>query len=378
MNKYYYLLFKNHCKTKEYRYFNLILVICFLIILLSFMVYSFYTKGFSDAVNTNTDFRRFMIDNIDNEDEALKLKNVEHVTNVYNAKYMGTYSAFNVQQFSINGLSGTINLKPIINSDDIITTHNFDFGKNNNGYVVCPQKIYPNDRNAEETIDFLKILNGENYINQDLTMDGMTFKFVDTFDSDKYFSNKDECYISFDDYKTLVDKNDMVNLKSYNIQIDSVKNIKLVLSELDSLGYKYSPIYEIEYSMINNIQNITLKLILITVLISIIFIYLIIIKKIKHEKSFCYLLNSLGYSKKIILKINNIILIFNYLIAAIIGFIVFLLIYFILRYAFFSGMLLGSNGFHIPFEQFIIIFMILLFYILILNSVYIYKIMKRE
>ena len=364
----YLFLIKNKKKTKHRLFLIILLTLVFIILFLLSMVYNFYTKNVNDALNNNIDYRRYIVDNYPDKLEMDSLNKISNIEAIYNAKYLGEYYVANVPIFKNNNLDGSVYLAPLITTKDITTTKNTNI-KNIEHYAVCPEKFYPTSGTYFDSINVFNILKGEKFIGQKFSTNGIDFSVVDTYNSDRYYVSKNICYISFEDYKYLIDNLNREDNDVVVLQLDSIKNIDSVTKQLKEKGYNYSAVSKINYNEIDPIIKTTSTLVIVVLIITLLISFMIIKKKIKSEISHYELLKTLGYKEKNIITLST-LEILNYCFKSLIySLIIFLVMFLIIKYFIFTSLFSESNGFNIPYTAILILSICLFIYLIIINYI---------
>lgn len=369
-------LINNRLKNK----YNILLII-FLIITLIIMfiissIHSFYTKSVDDLINNEIGFRTYEINKVDGNIDEEWIKNIEHVKSVYKLKYCEVCQNYQNDILKSDKLDGTIILAPIITEDDIKVSKGKNIKPSDTGKMICPQKFYPDSTIRLFGIKANNMLNGKDFIGTNLKINEKQFKIIGIYNTDKYFSEKNVCYISLSDYNNLSKQNES-EAQTY-IQIDDIKNRENVLEILKNKGYTYSINYMIDYNEINPLKNVTTVLFIIVPIIAISIIALIMTKKNHKARKNYQLLYWLGYPKKVILKLNHIELTILYFMSIAFSFLIYILLLWWLNNFVFREFLIYSSGLKIESLRLIGISFIFYLIMLILNKRYLNKALKQE
>ena len=358
---------KKRQKLKYNIYLCILFSLTFVIIFLSSSVYHFYVKTINDSINNNIDFRRIFVDTSTKNLDVEQVKKIEGVEAIYSAKYIGQYYLSNNSLFRNGVVDGSIYLRPIISSKDVITSDKMRLNPNESGYLVCPQKFYPMSGTELEGINYFNMLNGKDYIGKEIYIDNQKFKIIDTYDSDKYFISKNECFISFKDFKELIDKQSAEDNPFTIIQADDVEKSFQIMSYLEDNEFAYDPISIMNYSVTAPVRNFTKWLTIIVSIASLILFSFITVKKNKECSSYNQLLLYLGYTKQQIVSLSTFEIMFCYLISVIIGIILYVVIYLYMKYVVFTFALSASGGITIPFHILGFIIIVIYIYVFFIN-----------
>lgn len=350
-------------------FLSLFLIFILIIAFIALTIYSFYTKSLNEMLNKNIDYRRYTV--YKENANINELNSIDHIDAVYDDKYLGYIYVYD-NVLNIEKLDGTIYLEPVIIENDILSSSKKTIDPSSTGQAFCPKKFYPNSGTYDK-IDIFKMLNGKEYINKKFNVENKEFKIIDTYDSDFYYTSKNTCFISFNDYKEISKIRNKNESQGFIIQIDNYKNTKKVLSKLTNYNYEYSAIATISHDEIAPIKNTTGTLVLVSIIITFIASYIIILKKNQSIKKYYYTLKILGYKIKEIKNLSNLELLIIYLLSLLIGSIIFTTIYIIIKYFIATEFLSQSGSFQIPYVLFVLFNVIVVVYMYFINNTIINK-----
>lgn len=337
-------------RNRKNIYYILTLVFATILIISSIAVSSYIDDFISKSINNNVGFRTLnVLPNYDYDDYGIKiLENNEHILESFNSIYSGITLESSFKNESLNGnitiLYGSENNEP-----DVIMGRKIM--NDDTGVAICPKNFYPDDE-----IDDLKI--NENLIIKDnellnkkfiLTYESSTysngffktekeykkeFKIIGLYDNTKNLDMNNNCYISKNDMKSIIDviysKWDDSSIHSTYSIIDDIKNVDKVIKELKTYGFSSSPKLSIDYEFFNKIQLFA-KVIFVIVLIFVLVLSILFLhKKIINELTDIGLLKTVGFSKLNIIFIYLFEITMICFISLIIGFIIFNFVYVLL------------------------------------------------
>ena len=385
-------IFRN--KKNIYMFIQFIISIVFLLFALNFK-YNFYNL-LNDRLSQNIGFRSLSVTVKPDCDDLGKeeLLNIKNVITVYNSKY-DSYSVDS--NFKSNLFDGKINL--LYSEENILPKiiKGSAIKNSEEGVAICPIKFYPSSNANNFLINNSEILNANDLINTtfesiyysyknnngNLEKDKRfvkKFKIVGLYDANSSMNALNSCYIS---------KNDMVSMKkdtfalesdTYNnfiVVVDNIKNIPKVEKDILDLGF-------LDVNIRSEIDKKTVKLIkiscdvIITIIVCSICISTIfyVKKKTLDERKNFKILRSIGFTKNNVLMLSIIEQFSINLFLYIIGSIIFLFIYLLLRNYILSKYFITSLSFILFFKSFIYSFIYIVILPLIIEMYYIIKINK--
>ncbi len=364
-----FLLVKKRIKNR----YNILIIISYILVfislLLTYTAHNFFVENVDLSYN-NIYFRRLSVFNSSNDLD--KISNIDHVEAITSEKYMG-YFPTQVKTLAVNGLDGTIELQPILNSNDIKTSNNTLINPNEStGIAICPIEFYPNTTSNE--MNYFKILKGKEYIGTKFSVYDIEFEITDTYDSNNYVFGKNVCFISLKDFQAIKDKENQDNqIYDYFVQVDSIENVNDVKEQLSTLGYATQAMAEIDYETINQILNITNAIIIFLIIIFVLITILLIIKKNKNNKNYYSMLKNIGYSNTEIKSISNLEMLTISIISMLIAFIIYVIIFYLAKYCLLSSYFFENSNYIPPYLLIICIYIILLVLVILINSINIRK-----
>ncbi len=353
----------------------LLLIFVIIIMFLGISIYTFYVESINKIIDYDIDYRRISIIMPQNQIELME--NIPHIEAYYSTKYMGYYYVDDISLFKEKNHTGEISLEPVITSKDLLTSKNLELSPETSGYAVCPKEFYPSSETETGEVNYLRMLKGSDFLSKTFMVDGINFEVTDTYDSNLNVRNKNTCFISFKDYKTLMDKRRPEEIEGFVLQIDDAKNVEEVVNYLKENNIKYNRTLTLTYDEINPIKAISLGVTVISLVVALIVSMVIILKKNNYNEKYYLLLKSLGYMDSDIKKISMFELVMVFFISLIIGFILFYITLLVIKYGFLSVNLYSTAGFQVEYLLNIIVSLILLLSLILINNKNISKRLKK-
>ena len=398
-NDYVKLILTKIFRNKKNLYFIIQIAICSSVILLTLTFKQNFDNYLYNKLPQNIGFRTITTGLKENEkdDNVInKLKNMEHVETAFSSKYNG-YSIDT--DFKSNKYDGIISLM----YGDKGTLPKIIYGntlnENDSGKMICPLKFYPSSKAYDTFINSKNIIDGKQLLNNKITATYDSYKIVnEKMEFDKKFTKEFEivgiydseeeaqafntCYISAKDMIEIRDKVDHINESAnygYVVVVDKIENVTLVQKKLLSEGFIDADIqnkYDIKnINTINLFSNIILGIgIFIALSLTISYIK----KQHLYEQKFIGILKSIGFSKK---KIFNIKLIEQFIlnfISYILGSILFIIIYLIIKYIVLTKFIIVGFNLLLIFNSFIYSFLMIVIFITIFTIYYLQKDVKQS
>lgn len=335
---YIFLAIKNLSRRKKAMFLSSTLIIISMLIFI--VVLSFSTgllKAMDRAILKNISYRTIVVmknqNNIDDIEE--KIKKMEHVVKCVSQDYFETAAPLSrIDDIEIK--DGTISLF----GADSETSPNIVAGRklfdNEQNACIIPSTFYPYD---VSTYDESKIYNAEELLGHEITIeynsyiyDGpnmnvkekfeKNFVVVGIYDQDEIMAEVNDCYISYNEIKEIVDTrldgNNYSNMENRPVMaiVDDAQNVNVVLDKIKSMGYR-AIIRSSANTQLVGIVNIVCVLISsVLIFIAILNITISSIKSMTERKYEIGMLKAIGYKNStmqgILFTENLIISLFSY------------------------------------------------------------------
>lgn len=315
--------YKKTFRNKKNIYHCITVSFC-VIVLISIFIFNKNVSNFINASeNSNIEFRTISIPpkNYEEDFGLSEIQNIKHIDFVYNSLYSRVTIDSNLKT---NKVDGMINLK--VTSDRYLEQI---VGKKiltntDSGNIICPKNFYPDSNAIDLKINEKEMLNGDNLIGKNITVNYFTrklegsiiirdeeieqkFKVIGTFDSETIMEPNNTCFISYNDMKNLLDKKILkeVNKNSYYWYaiVDDVHNVDKVKQELSNHNFGIlNNETKIDDEQVDLINNILAFITILTIIALITITILYSNKKLELESYNIGVLRALGYKKKEISK----------------------------------------------------------------------------
>lgn len=314
-------------------------VICSLIIMISITLYISFQKYIKNNYENNIGFRTLDVVNASGEEDIeqmvpneTKLKNIKHVVDVYSSKYHSFTGNSNFKNSKYNGI---ITLTSYIEGINLPLTHgeNIDNRKN---VAICPENFYPDSSinqeiklniNKDAFISSKELLNknfefyyytyseaNEQYRPEINGKNTVKFKIVGLYNSTLNFDSPNQCYVSMDNVKDIVNVSNPNVISSSYVVVDSINSINNVINEINDLGYIATVTNYFDYEFVNTFKMICTVITTVFIFLAVTLQTLYINKKIILEYRNIGIQRAFGYSvseirKRLLLEILILLLI---------------------------------------------------------------------
>lgn len=413
---YFKIVFTKLVREKKRLVYSLVIFICS-IISIGILIFN---DNFENLINHNLSnvigFRTINVnirpvsEDITKEEQGEKdlkdLKNINHVVSAYDANYNEV--VIFESSFLSENLDGTMTLiRGTANTLPTIVAGR-GFEDSEKGVAICPTSFYPtyNPRlinrkyllNGNSLLETTFSVNYYDYISNMQTgelkknqMHTKNFKIIGLYDVSDRFNDNGTCYISIEDLIEIVDTENSWTKQyektsvsftykwvSLNVVVDSIENLDFVIEEINNLGFEilgYSS--SLDSKLINGIKSIIILTVFLTLLTIILIVRSYIKKMLNSEEKNIAILRAGGYSKKIVHNIYVLQIIINNLIIYIVGVVISLITFFVLKsnVPLFAGLDLMVGGIKLSIVPFLFTFFAV---IIIPSSLISYNILKKS
>lgn len=326
---------------REKRNTKTIIILFFLAITIIF-IFS-YKKTietyFTNGIEKNSSYRTILVirnEDISEENAINEIKKISHVEAAFSDTAYYTILATKNKYFSGDfSLTGSTNKThpPVTNGKNI----------QNKNEIVCPEIFYPSENiSANKNLTKQDFINMKKLINKEIAVEYMKIidentdeteiktvelKIVGTYKNSKAYLDESSCYGNYnllnEIYNDAYENVDLSNqIDSIVVQVDSAKNVDLVIDKLNSLK-RYNSIRALEFddSLIETLNIIVYVVTGLCLIFSFITIIYITEKNLNLHLININILRTIGYRNKDIEKINylntNFLMIIIFLILAI-------------------------------------------------------------
>ena len=312
------LSLKRTLRNKKNYFLLVVLMICFVITAVSFVIQDNITSYINDSFYKELEFRIVIAENNLDAETREELEANEHVVTVTNRFQL--YSYVYTDDFKDLGYFGNLELNLGINGivPPVILGENLTEDKT--GMMICPYYFYPGERLTYENIQEKGALNPKDYLNKDVHIyynhsdideNGQeitkrfdqTFKIIGFYDNTSTVTSGGACYITYDDKQEIVNNlgyntSEIMQNQSNWIVMDDTNSYDEIISILQKHG---NDGFRDAYFNENTIADwyLTVRLIIIvsvfaSFMIVLNFVYKHILSNLKDYQ----LRISLGYQKK--------------------------------------------------------------------------------
>ncbi len=309
---------------REKRNTKTIIILFFLAITIIF-IFS-YKKTietyFTNGIEKNPSYRTILVirnEDISEENAINEIKKISHVEAAFSDTAYYTILATKNKYFSGDfSLTGSTNKThpPVTNGKNI----------QNKNEIVCPETFYPSENiSANKNLTKQDFINMKKLINKEIAVEyikiidentdeteikTVELKIVGTYKNSKAYLDESSCYGNYnllnEIYNDAYENVDLSNqIDSIVVQVDSAKNVDLVIDKLNSLK-RYNSIRALEFddSLIETLNIIVYVVTGLCLIFSFITIIYITEKNLNLHLININILRTIGYRNKDIEKIN--------------------------------------------------------------------------
>ena len=346
--------------------FYVIVLSLFTVVLLSLLTFKNSLINYIDNfIIKNIGFRTISVSPRDDVEDFgySDLISINHVQDVHSANYD---TASVESTFKSDELDGYIDL--VYANYSILPTNvvGEKFDADDTGFAICPIDFLPSSEAFNLLVDEKNFLSGYELLNTSFQInyysylfDGKRliendkyikeFKIVGIYDAKKVMNPSNTCYISkkdMEEIKSITTVNNENTIYGFMVIVDNIKNVELVLNDLEKKGFSRVNIRsQIDYDIINKILfacNIVVSVIMASIVIIIINYTK---KKYFNDIKSIGLLMTMGYSNNIIVFIYLLEIVYSSIFSYLIGLFLFLIIYNLIKFYFLKGLI--YSGFEI-------------------------------
>lgn len=374
--------------------FYVIVLSLFTVVLLSLLTFKNSLINYIDNfIIKNIGFRTISVSPRDDVEDFgySDLISINHVQDVHSANYD---TASVESTFKSDELDGYIDL--VYANYSILPTNvvGEKFDADDTGFAICPIDFLPSSEAFNLLVDEKKFLSGYELLNTSFQInyysylfDGKRliendkyikeFKIVGIYDAKKVMNPSNTCYISkkdMEEIKSITTVNNENTIYGFMVIVDNIKNVELVLNDLEKKGFSRVNIRsQIDYDIINKILfacNIVVSVIMASIVIIIINYTK---KKYFNDIKSIGLLMTMGYSNNIIVFIYLLEIVYSSIFSYLIGLFLFLIIYNLIKFYFFKGLIYSGFEILLHLNTFLISVFVVIFTSIIVALLYFLK-----
>ena len=366
----------------------------FTVVLLSLLTFKNSLINYIDNfIIKNIGFRTISVSPRDDVEDFgySDLISINHVQDVHSANYD---TASVESTFKSDELDGYIDL---VYANYSILPSNVvgeKFDADDTGFAICPIDFLPSSEAFNLLVDEKKFLSGYELLNTSFQInyysylfDGKRliendkyikeFKIVGIYDAKKVMNPSNTCYISkkdMEEIKSITTVNNENTIYGFMVVVDNIKNVELVLNDLEKKGFSRVNIRsQIDYDIINKILfacNIVVSVIMASIVIIIINYTK---KKYFNDIKSIGLLMTMGYSNNIIVFIYLLEIVYSSIFSYLIGLFLFLIIYNLIKFYFLKGLIYSGFEILLHLNTFLISVFVVIFTSIIVALLYFLK-----
>lgn len=374
--------------------FYVIILSLFTVVLLSLLTFKNSLINYIDNfIIKNIGFRTISVSPRDDVEDFgySDLISINHVQDVHSANYD---TASVESTFKSDELDGYIDL---VYANYSILPSNVvgeKFDADDTGFAICPIDFLPSSEAFNLLVDEKKFLSGYELLNTSFQInyysylfDGKRliendkyikeFKIVGIYDAKKVMNPSNTCYISkkdMEEIKSITTVNNENTIYGFMVIVDNIKNVELVLNDLEKKGFLRVNIRsQIDYDIINKILfacNIVVSVIMASIVIIIINYTK---KKYFNDIKSIGLLMTMGYSNNIIVFIYLLEIVYSSIFSYLIGLFLFLIIYNLIKFYFLKGLIYSGFEILLHLNTFLISVFVVIFTSIIVALLYFLK-----
>lgn len=374
--------------------FYVIILSLFTVVLLSLLTFKNSLINYIDNfIIKNIGFRTISVSPRDDVEDFgySDLISINHVQDVHSANYD---TASVESTFKSDELDGYIDL---VYANYSILPSNVvgeKFDADDTGFTICPIDFLPSSEAFNLLVDEKKFLSGYELLNTSFQInyysylfDGKRliendkyikeFKIVGIYDAKKVMNPSNTCYISkkdMEEIKSITTVNNENTIYGFMVVVDNIKNVELVLNDLEKKGFSRVNIRsQIDYDIINKILfacNIVVSVIMASIVIIIINYTK---KKYFNDIKSIGLLMTMGYSNNIIVFIYLLEIVYSSIFSYLIGLFLFLIIYNLIKFYFLKGLIYSGFEILLHLNTFLISVFVVIFTSIIVALLYFLK-----
>lgn len=374
--------------------FYVIILSLFTVVLLSLLTFKNSLINYIDNfIIKNIGFRTISVSPRDDVEDFgySDLISINHVQDVHSANYD---TASVESTFKSDELDGYIDL--VYANYSILPTNvvGEKFDADDTGFAICPIDFLPSSEAFNLLVDEKKFLSGYELLNTSFQInyysylfDGKRliendkyikeFKIVGIYDAKKVMNPSNTCYISkkdMEEIKSITTVNNENTIYGFMVVVDNIKNVELVLNDLEKKGFSRVNIRsQIDYDIINKILfacNIVVSVIMASIVIIIINYTK---KKYFNDIKSIGLLMTMGYSNNIIVFIYLLEIVYSSIFSYLIGLFLFLIIYNLIKFYFLKGLIYSGFEILLHLNTFLISVFVVIFTSIIVVLLYFLK-----
>lgn len=391
------LLFNRFFRNVKNGYFIVslsffVMLLCFIFNLRDNFLY-YITHTITENINART---VIITANPDYEDYGLeKIRNINNIEYINSSKYdsISVYSDFKNEYFD-GGIEFILGNEYTLPKNIIGRTINEKDSK----VAICPKNFYPSSDSDKILVDNSKVIDGRNLLNKKFKVTynsfklengnvikdqeySEEFKIIGIYDSSEMFNLNNVCYIAYDDMVRISDIKDSINegvIHSFSALVNKEENVDKVISELKEVGIDATPKITLDVDFFENIFRVCNGFVIIIVVLMFIIVILYIKKKVIQDTSSIGYMKCIGFNKKQLILIFLVEYLLVTIISLIFGFLMFLIIFGLLKLFLINPYLNMILNVKIFFNNFVYISLFIICILLIIGFIYTYKVVNKN
>lgn len=374
--------------------FYVIVLSLFTVVLLSLLTFKNSLINYIDNfIIKNIGFRTISVSPRDDVEDFgySDLISINHVQDVHSANYDTASVESTFKSDELDGYNDLVYANYSILPTNVVGEK---FDADDTGFAICPIDFLPSSEAFNLLVDEKKFLSGYELLNTSFQInyysylfDGKRliendkyikeFKIVGIYDAKKVMNPSNTCYISkkdMEEIKSITTVNNENTIYGFMVVVDNIKNVELVLNDLEKKGFSRVNIRsQIDYDIINKILfacNIVVSVIMASIVIIIINYTK---KKYFNDIKSIGLLMTMGYSNNIIVFIYLLEIVYSSIFSYLIGLFLFLIIYNLIKFYFLKGLIYSGFEILLHLNTFLISVFVVIFTSIIVALLYFLK-----
>lgn len=385
-------------RNKKNVYFIIIMTLCVFVLIASVYFYIVFFDIENKSYTRSLEARRIIVEDVENGNEKFsRILEINHVIDMYEYEY----HTRDIDEFYIDGKKQkgylTFNYGSEITQPKNINGRRIS--KDDTGVAICSKNFKTTSNSTVWSSDKIKFKNMDDLIGKTIYIEDNIFtkeddreimfgtytkeyEIVGTFDAQETMDRLGTCYISPKDMQELSESTKVGYSKKRsfrNVIVDDIKNvdevnnkIKKIKSLTTSLGISK------DYTYLNQINKICFAIISVIIIVVVFLSELYIKKQYTLNKNELALMKAYGYDKKNIIRVSLASLLYLMFHTFIIGITFFTIVLINFKSAFKNYMIYTNSYFGFYLSPYIIAILILMVISVIVNSITVRKIIRKQ
>ena len=353
--KYYFKISFNNFIHKKINIINVILLVLSMTLFISVMSFSkTFTNILYKESEGNIKHRLLLVNKLEEAFDRNDFKDIPHLEFISSSSEYNHYVSVDGNSISLIGVPNKY-ISTIYGTNDFNDSHS----------LICPSRFYFGEDPEEYNHEFMKnIKEGKDYLNRTLSINSINYQeeyqVVGIYDVSNYsFGEYNVCFTSQSNIKEIHTKEeeyykqecekdsfscvDSTDNNGGVVLVDQLDNIESVTEAIESKGYYTSVVMEYNTEGIKTLNEILLTISIIVMIITFIVLAVSSNKFIQYNKKNNLIYKALGYSNKVLIKINYLDNIIRSIISFLITILLIILLYVLIMNIFSAHIKLGYS-----------------------------------